>query len=170
MGIRKIQLSNFTIFDYTEIDFCEGINILIGENGTGKTHLMKVLYSACQAARKDISFSHKLVKVFKPDDSEIKRLANKKGRKTGNKASVKVSSNDLCISMEFSNQTRKWQADVQGEEAWEDQLTDLSSTFIPAKEILSNAWHLEAAVNKNNVDFDDTYVDIITSAKTNLRE
>ena len=38
MGIQKIDLSNFTVFEQESIDFCEGINILIGENGTGKTH------------------------------------------------------------------------------------------------------------------------------------
>ena len=27
--------------------FSPGINIIIGENGTGKTHLIKAIYSAC---------------------------------------------------------------------------------------------------------------------------
>ena len=37
--------------------------------------------------------------------------------------------------------------------------------FIPAKEILSNAWNLDAAVKMGNVEFDDTYLDIIAAAK-----
>ena len=170
MAISKLSLENFTVFEHTDIDFCEGINILIGKNGTGKTHIMKVLYSACQATRKDISFSHKLVKVFKPDDLSIKRLARKQGRKTGNTAQIKIISNGTSLSMSFSNQTKKWDAEVNGEEKWEKQLENLTSTFIPAKEILSNSWHLEAAVDKNNVDFDDTYVDIITSAKIDISQ
>ena len=44
MAIQKISIENFTVFEKIEIDFCEGVNIFIGENGTGKTHLLKLLY------------------------------------------------------------------------------------------------------------------------------
>lgn len=166
MALQKIRLENFTVFNQLSIEFSDGINIFIGENGTGKTHIMKVLYSACQAARTEISFPHKLVKVFKPDDLSIGRLAR---RRAGNvKTKIKVSSDSATISASFSHLTRKWEADISGEDKWEKQLKDLTSTFIPAKEILSNAWNLEAAVDKNNVDFDDTYVDIVTSAKIDI--
>ncbi len=40
--------------------------------------------------------------------------------------------------------------------------------FIPAKEILSNSYNLISAVEKNNVEFDDTYLDIIHSAKVDI--
>ena len=75
MTIKRIKLDDFTVFSNLDIEFCNGINVFIGENGCGKTHIMKVIYSACQAARNDISFSHKLVRVFKPDDLKISRLA-----------------------------------------------------------------------------------------------
>ena len=41
----------------------------------------------------------------------------------------------------------------------------MSSIFIPAKEILSHSYNLNAATEKNNVRFDDTYLDIINAAK-----
>lgn len=47
-------------------------------------------------------------------------------------------------------------------------MSDLSSVFIPAKEILSNAWNLDAAVKLGNVEFDDTYLDIIAAAKIDI--
>ena len=47
MAIPKIAIRNFTVFENIEIDFCEGINVFIGENGTGKTHLLKLLYAHC---------------------------------------------------------------------------------------------------------------------------
>lgn len=50
MKIRHLELENVTVFDKIEIAFDEGINIFIGENGTGKTHILKILYAACQAA------------------------------------------------------------------------------------------------------------------------
>jgi predicted ATP-dependent endonuclease of OLD family len=166
MTIKQIKLDNFTVFSNLDIDFSDGINVFIGENGCGKTHVMKAIYSACQAVRPDISFSYKLVKVFKPDELKISRLAK---RKAGNiNAKVKFFSDEAVLTGEFSTKTKKWEANVIGEEKWEKQLGDLTSTFIPAKEILSNSWNLSAAVDKNNVDFDDTYTDIIASAKIDI--
>lgn len=43
-----------------------------------------------------------------------------------------------------------------------------TSVFIPAKEILSNAWNLDATVKMGNVEFDDTYLDIIAAAKIDI--
>ncbi|HHY21028.1 MAG TPA: AAA family ATPase, partial [Bacilli bacterium] len=42
----KISFKNFTAFDSLDIKFSPGINVFIGENGTGKTHILKVLYSS----------------------------------------------------------------------------------------------------------------------------
>ena len=43
MSIKKIQLENFTVFEKLSVDFTTGINVFIGENGMGKTHVMKLL-------------------------------------------------------------------------------------------------------------------------------
>lgn len=43
--IEGLRLSNFTCFADLELGFSEGINVLIGENGLGKTHLLKVIFS-----------------------------------------------------------------------------------------------------------------------------
>lgn len=44
MYIENIELKNFTTFRNCKIDFSNGINIFIGENATGKTHLLKAIY------------------------------------------------------------------------------------------------------------------------------
>ncbi len=166
MPLSKIELTNFTVFKELNLDLSSGVNIFVGDNGTGKTHLMKILYAATQATRHDVSFSNKLVRVFKPDNLEIHRLLK---RSAGNTSSqIKVCADNADISLNFNNLTKKWDGIVTGEDKWEKQLVNLTSTFIPAKEILSNAWNLESAVSKNNVDFDDTYVDIISSAKVDI--
>ena len=40
--IEKIEIKNFTAFDELKIDFVPGVNLFIGENGTGKTHILKL--------------------------------------------------------------------------------------------------------------------------------
>jgi predicted ATPase len=170
MALKKISLKNFTVFDQLDIDFSSGINVFTGDNGKGKTHVMKVLYSACQAADKRVSFSNKIVRCFGTDDHRISRLVRRK--QGNNDASIKVVSDgetgSKVITAKFNMKTKKWDAEITGEDGWEKQLSELNSTFIPAKEILSNAYNLSAAVEKNNVSFDDTYIDIVNSAKIDI--
>ena len=166
MSMEKLKLANFTVFSKLDIDFSEGINIFIGENGTGKTHIMKVLYSACQASRIEVSFAHKIVKVFRPDDLNISRLVSR--GKDGDAAVIEVVSSKSSIKTKFTKKTKKWEADTIGEAKWENSNAELISTFIPAKEILSNAYQFEAAYLKGVVDFDETYLDIVTTAKIDI--
>lgn len=170
MGIQKIDLSNFTVFEQENIDFCEGINILIGENGTGKTHLMKLIYSACKAVNPRVSFSQKIVNTFRPDDFKIGRLVNRKPGVASSIVKIYAQKNNVIksLSINFSTKTNKWEAEVKNEESWEKEFGDLESTFIPAKEILSNSYNIVSANEKNNVEFDDTYIDIIHSAKVDI--
>lgn len=169
MCLRTLHIENYSAFRNLDIDFCKGVNVFIGENGTGKTHLMKLLYSACQAADQKTSFSQKLVNCILPDDYKISHLVHKGTEK----AFVDIQGWDeedgvSFLKMYFSNRTKKWDARVVGEEDWEFALGRHNSVFIPAKEILSNSYNLNAAVAKNNVKFDDTYLDVLNSAKIDV--
>lgn len=167
MPLTKIKIENFTVFEDITIPFSKGLNILVGENGMGKTHVMKLAYAACQSRKHDVSFSQKTTMLFRPDQSGIGRLVNR--NKNGeNTARVLVESDIAQIGMSFSTKTKKWDAEVKSEEKWEKQMSGMTSVFIPAKEILSNAWNLDAAVKMGNVEFDDTYLDIIAAAKIDI--
>ncbi len=172
MYIKNAKLNNFTVFQEVSFNFSTGINIFIGENGSGKTHIMKVLYSACKATESKTSFSNKLVKTMLPDDFKISRLVTRKRGNNTADISVEASSDDekskKKLQISFNNKTKKWDAEVKGEEAWEKSFNDTSSIFIPAKEILSHSYKLAAAVDKNNVVFDDTYIDIINSSQIDI--
>ncbi len=169
MILKKMKLENYTVFENQQMEFCPGINIFIGENGTGKTHALKALYSACQSVNKKTSFSHKLVSTMLPDEYKISRLIT---RKSGDRtATIRVTAGepemvqDRVLTISFHGKTKKWDADVTGEDGWEESFAGVSSTFIPAKEILSHSYNLNAAVEMDNVRFDDTYLDIINAAK-----
>ena len=45
MSIKSIELKNFTVFNDLKLNFTKGINIFVGENGTGKTQLLKAIYA-----------------------------------------------------------------------------------------------------------------------------
>jgi predicted ATP-binding protein involved in virulence len=129
MPLTKLELENFTVFNKIEIPFCEGLNVLVGENGLGKTHVMKIAYAACRASKHDVSFPQKTVMVFRPDQSSIGRLVSRE-KNGNNTAKVRVSSYASKIGMSFSTKTKKWEADVKSELSWEKQMSDLTSIFI----------------------------------------
>lgn len=171
MKFQSIKLKKFTVFENCDIELGPGINVFIGENGTGKTHLLKLLYSAAQAARHDISFSRKIVGTMQPDKLCMHRLLTR--TQENNTAGVTVQAyHDPKVmrrmQISFSRQTKKWEANVSGEATWEKEFNGRNSIFIPVREILSNCYNLPAAVNAGNIKFDDTYIDIINSAKIDI--
>lgn len=42
--LKTLKISNFTVFGNVEFEFSPGLNIIVGENGTGKTHVLKLGY------------------------------------------------------------------------------------------------------------------------------
>ena len=76
-------MQDFTCFRDQTIEFVPGVNVFVGENGTGKTHAMKVLYAAQQekSATRARSIYAELQKLFQIGDLTSLR------RKTGDEAS-----------------------------------------------------------------------------------
>ncbi len=80
MKIQDLSLKNFTAFDEADFNFCPGINIFIGANSTGKSHVLKIIYTLlkiCETSRREQIDDHqkmeslakdKLIGVFKPDN------------------------------------------------------------------------------------------------------
>jgi recombinational DNA repair ATPase RecF len=78
--VKHITLDHFTSFAALDQDLSPGVNVIIGANGTGKTHLLKVLYAACAVTAggdKEQGFARKLRNVFNPYESRVGRLARR---------------------------------------------------------------------------------------------
>ncbi|KYG07071.1 hypothetical protein BE21_31215 [Sorangium cellulosum] len=52
MKLTRLTLSEFTVFSDATFDFAPGVNVLIGENGAGKSHILKLVYALTEAARR----------------------------------------------------------------------------------------------------------------------
>ena len=53
MAIKSVQLKNFLGFsDKASFDFSNEINVIIGENGSGKTTILKCIYAAIQCSNR----------------------------------------------------------------------------------------------------------------------
>ena len=52
MKIKKLTLSNFMAFENLQLDWSDNINVICGENSTGKTTLLKAMYSLIKPLNK----------------------------------------------------------------------------------------------------------------------
>jgi hypothetical protein len=77
---KSLVLEKFTAFDRAEFNFVPGVNAIIGENGTGKTHLLKALYGAQLLWVKN-GGQERLGSVFQLEDS-LAPLVRTGGRKS----------------------------------------------------------------------------------------
>ncbi|MEZ5476021.1 MAG: AAA family ATPase [Thiolinea sp.] len=66
--LKQMQIENFTVFAKADFEFAPGLNVIIGENGTGKSHVLKLAYATIQQANDIVSnkssASGKLNRVF----------------------------------------------------------------------------------------------------------
>ena len=49
MYIKSVKIENFTILGKNKLHFSKGLNIIIGENDTGKSHLLRLLYAVIES-------------------------------------------------------------------------------------------------------------------------
>ena len=136
MPLTRVELEHFTAFSKLGLDLSPGINVLVGANGTGKTHLMKVCYAACDAYLKETKFSDKVIGVFLPSGRSIGRLVRRQRGSTS--AVIRVFRGTHRIHLRFSNHaTSTSSLTAQRARIWKDD--PIRSTYIPAKEMLANA-------------------------------
>ena len=76
MTITRVKLERFTAFESLDFKPSHGVNVLVGANCTGKTHLMKVAYAACDVSKTRAGFAEKLVRTFMPSGVPLDVLSN----------------------------------------------------------------------------------------------
>ena len=66
------------LHDAFKLDFSDGINVIIGENGIGKTTLLKMIYAATQWSieKTDVGKTDKFIKFFSNNLSDSDMLKN----------------------------------------------------------------------------------------------
>lgn len=161
MAITRIKFENFTAFKELDIHPTPGINVLVGANGTGKTHLMKVAYAACDISKTQVDFAEKLIRVYLPSGHALGRLV--KRQRTSSRGSLEVYRDPLKLRISFSNHaTVPDSATVIGAKEW--KLKPIESVYIPVKEMLSNAPGFRSLYSQREVHFEEIYADILDRA------
>ncbi|MDI6780821.1 MAG: AAA family ATPase [bacterium] len=156
MIIEGIKLENFTVFEDIDIDFCKGVNIFLGENGTGKTHLLKMLYYMCSYQYGEVMpfstpFPWELFIGLRKIKGQSKDILSTHDKAIPYSVNIKVDN----ISFNYDHSVFCLSADKAN---WKP------AVFIPTKEMLSHSKGLLALKKKGDVLFDKTLTDIVAKA------
>lgn len=160
--IKRLRLKNFSAFSDVDFKFSEGINVLIGKNGTGKTHLMKLMaailktkdirsfnndnYSSQEKMEK--ALANRLTGFFKPD--KLGRLVRRGvGRQ---KAEVDLETEKESIAFEFATNSTTQVKGIKFK-----NLTEIPFIYFPPNEMLSTFEGFTALYENREVSFDESY-------------
>ena len=162
--LTRIVLDRFTAFEHLDLELGPGINVFVGANGTGKTHLLKVAYAACglhtakpnTTTPPEAHVVDKLHRVFLPKKDNLQRLV--KCPSEGRQATITVWSGDRRLEVSVSNDSV---ARVSLENV--DWAT-IKSAFIPTKEMLSHAPGFRSLYKERAIHFEETHLDILDRA------
>ncbi|MBB2485488.1 ATP-binding protein [Mitsuaria sp. WAJ17] len=167
--LKSIKLSNFTVFREATVSFVPGINVIVGENGMGKSHLLKLAYSSSAVAHTWVSeggqqvpkteqqrtLADKLRAVFRPDS--LGRLARRgSGRQRADVAIDFIGEGDASLKFSFATNSK---TEVSIEKAPAAGLA-APSLFFPTKEVISMFPRFASLYRDYHIEIDETYYDL----------
>jgi predicted ATPase len=159
--IQKLRLSSFTNFDDSTFSFSKGINVFIGKNATGKTHILKGIAATISANNEFILspsqskdkfenlIAEKLIGYFKPE--QLGRLVKRQPGRTNAKLELTLQKSELSYSFSTSSK-----ANVKIEK--NDGIGKISTLYIPPREMFSLYEGFLGLVKNREISFDESYI------------
>jgi len=163
--LKSAYIKNFGPLPNDEYHFAAGLNVLVGENGLGKTYLLKLLYTVLKvnADAKEFTktalqkaYAEKLVGVFRPD--ALGRLV--KRRQGPDKCEVALTLDNPAWSCAFSFAT-------QAKTAVQVDLVPVSDqhqppVFIPTRELVTLCPWFVSLYDNYHLRFEESWRDTVS--------
>ena len=157
-AIKHIRIQNFTVFEHTDISLSDGVNVIIGKNGTGKTQLLKLLYAGTLMPSRGRGM---FASCFGLRDGDDNLLRDKSNLYSDIWLDTAEESHEVLTVVHFKT-------DVRYRFGCSMDLFDSevpSVVYIPVKDMLTHAKGLLAMSDKyQDFPFDQTLLDIIRKA------
>jgi predicted ATPase len=175
--LKSLHLKNFSVFEEGLFAFSPGLNVIIGENGTGKSQLMKLAYAVSHVSHSQISstrknkedfqraLADKIVAVCKPES--LGRLVTRQvGRNRCEVAVDFVHSQHTGFDFNFSTQSK---AEVKVEKM-PDAFVEAAPVFFPTREMMSVYEGFAGAYRNRELSFDETYYDLVIALDASVKK
>ncbi|TGO02898.1 hypothetical protein PN36_16990 [Candidatus Thiomargarita nelsonii] len=157
--LKSLTIKNFTVFAEVKIEFSPGLNVIIGDNATGKTHLLKLGYSVMHtlSRKKKLinakkTLADKLYQVFKTNSlGHLTRYGTGRQR-------TQVTM-ELAETLKFSF-TKNNRTQVTLEQTITATLPLNAAIFIPTREVFSLHPEITALYEERYMALDETHYDL----------
>ncbi len=166
MKISYLKADNFMLFDSLDISWSSNINIISGENSTGKSTLLKLMYSILKPISStrvsnmnqdqiEASIVEKMQGNFRPDEGKIGRLVSRKQGSNRTDIEIGLEKNGK-VTIGFGNRQEK-HAEV---EVSINQFSHFDPVYLPPKEMISSTEHFQSLYENYHIDFEEMYYDL----------
>lgn len=192
--LKRLLVKNFTVFAEADFEFGPGLNVVVGTNGTGKSHVLKLGYAVMRAASEPQQKSlfresqtywsdmlrnilhgiflpealHNLTRRALPEADAVVKV-ELQGPNNQLVAFGIPHSPDFCADPVDPDSVSLDELKIT--DFPKEQLPGNSPLFIPAKEVLSMFNGFLALYENREIDFDLTYPDLCRQLSLpNLKE
>jgi predicted ATP-dependent endonuclease of OLD family len=160
MAIEHVKIKDFLVFKGEfAVDFCPGVNVLIGANATGKTTLMKAIY--CFGSK------HNWCSYFYNNINEIdcgkcdEEIRNTEIILQRDGATIRGN----LTGMDSHRRLTHYASSSVYKDFWTDGKQEISRVYIPEKDMLSNSHSLPETWESKLLSFNRCEIDIIKKSR-----
>lgn len=166
--IKQLDISNLTVFVEAKLRFGRHLNVIVGENGTGKTHLLKLAYAIAAVSAEEgrkphgtaptkallqTRYAEKLINVFRPE--ALGRLARR--RRGRERCDIKLGFDDHRLDTAFgfaSNSKTEVSIDTLPT-AW----LESAPVYLPTRELLTIYPNFVSVYEGHYLELEETWRD-----------
>lgn len=165
--LKQMQIKRFTVFQEAVLDFSPQLNVIVGENGTGKSHLLKLAYSLIATNSSTLkkpnfkpskaffekAYGEKLTNVFRSET--VGHLVTRGQGRDRCEVVLVLDASDLPpTSINFSSNAK---TDVQFNTA--GVLYDKYPVYLPTRELMTIYPNFIATYDKYYLEYEETWRD-----------
>jgi len=166
--LGSLAIKDFTVFRDTNLEFSRGLNVIVGANGAGKTHLLKLPYAVMAMSAEESKkrngpptktllqtrIAEKLNSVFRPED-RLGRLVHRQKGRGSCEVSLRFRHPGSGLSFAFSSLAKSEVIVKRTLPEWQTR----PPVLIPTRELLTIYPGFVALYETRHLEFDETWRD-----------
>lgn len=164
--IKAVRFQNFTSVPNAEWKFASGLNVILGENSLGKSHVLKAIYAMLKVQRDkqsdltkstlEKSYADKLIGVMRPE-SPGRLVKRKQGR---DRCEIALTMNDdkLNSAIGFASNTKTLVDVIQVPL----HSLEKSPVYLPTRELVTLCPWFLSLVDNYHLEFEETWRDTVS--------
>lgn len=164
--LKSVKFKNFTTVPNEEWHFSTGLNVIVGENGLGKSHVLKAIYALLKVQSNknaeltktllEKAYAEKLVGVMRPES--LGRLVKRKQGRERCELVLNMGKAKQCATIAFAS-SAKSQVEVT---RMPTEALSLSPVYLPTRELVTLCPWFVPLYDNYHLEFEETWRDTVS--------